>query len=85
MSTALDVLKKVEEFFKLGIRVYEPAKDDTCYLKRQPVHYEAVGIEPMTIGVYNNHAFLIKDIKKLAHVYACGACNQQFTKACNLQ
>lgn len=37
----------------------------------------------MTIGVYNNHAF--KDIKKLAHVYACGACNQQFTKVCNLQ
>jgi hypothetical protein len=80
----IDELKKVEEFFKLGIRVYEPTEDRTWYLKRQPAH-EAVGTEPMTIGVYNDHAFLITDIKKLALVYACGECNQRFTQACNLK
>jgi len=57
-------LKKVEETFKLGIRVYEPSEDGTWRLIRQPAHYEAVGIEPMTIGWYGDHAFLIKDIKK---------------------
>ena len=56
--------KKVEEKFKLGIRVYEPSEDGTWRLIRQPAHYEAIGIEPMTIGLYGGHAFLIKDIKK---------------------
>jgi len=78
-------LKKVEEKFKLGIRVYEPSEDGTWRLIRQPAHYEAIGIEPMTIGWYGNHAFLIKDINKIANIYACAHCNQQFTNAWNLQ
>ena len=61
-------LKKVEEKFKLGIRVYEPSEDGTWRLIRQPAHYEAIGIEPMTIGWYGGHAFLIKDIKKIANI-----------------
>ena len=78
-------LKKAEEKFTLGIRVYEPSEDSTWRLIRQPAHYEAIGIQPMTIGWYNNHAFLIKDIKKLARQYACGHCNQQFTGTWELQ
>ena len=78
-------LKKVEEKFKLGIHVYEPSEDGTWRLIRQPAHYEAIGIEPMTTGWYNDHAFLIKDIKKIANIYACAHCNQLFTKACHLQ
>jgi len=31
----------------------------------------------MTIGWYGGHAFLIKDIKKVANIYACAHCNQQ--------
>ena len=38
----------------------------------------------MTIGVYEGHAFLITDIKKLAHVFVCGACNARFTQINNL-
>ena len=34
-------LKKAEEKFKLGIRVYEPSEDGTWRLIRQPAHYEA--------------------------------------------
>jgi len=58
-------LKKAEEKFKLGIRVYEPSEDGTWRLIRQLAHYEAIGIEPMTIGWNGGHAFLIKDIKKV--------------------
>ena len=60
--------EKVEETFKLGIRVYEPGEDGTWRLTRQPAHYEAIGFEPMTIGWYGDHAFLIKDIKKVANI-----------------
>ena len=84
-AVELTELKKVEEKFKLGIRVYEPSKDGTWRLIRQPAHYEAIGIEPMTIGWYGDHAFLIKDIKKVANIYAYAHCNQQFTQVCSLQ
>jgi len=65
--------------------VYKPSEDGTWRLIRQPAHYEAIGIEPMTIGWYGGHAFLIKGIKKVANIYACAHCNQQFTKALDLQ
>ena len=39
----------------------------------------------MTIGIYETHAFLIKDIAKLAKFYVCNDCQNRFTKACNLQ
>jgi len=80
----LNELKKVEKF-KLGIRVYEPSENGPWRLTRQPAHYEAIGTAPMTIGFYGDHAFLIKHIKKVANIYVCAHCNQQFTKACNLQ
>ena len=38
----------------------------------------------MTIDIHNGHAFLMKDIKKLANQYLCGQCNARFTKASNL-
>jgi len=65
--------------------VYEPSEDGTWRLIRKPAHYEAIGIEPMTIGWFGGHAFLIKDIKKVVNIYACAHCNQQFTKASDLQ
>jgi len=70
-------LKKVEEKFKLGIRVYKPSEDGIWRLIRQSVHYEAIGIEPITTGWYGGHAFLIKDIKKVANIYACAHCNHE--------
>ena len=78
-------LKKVEAKFKIGIRVYEPCEDGPWRLARQPAHYEAVEIQPMTIGLYNCHAFLITNIKRLTHQYACSHCNQQFTQACSVE
>ena len=39
----------------------------------------------LTIGIYEGHAFVIKDISKLARTYACIHCRTRFTQACNLQ
>ena len=39
----------------------------------------------LTIGIYEWHAFVIKDISKLARAYACVHCRARFTQACNLQ
>ena len=39
----------------------------------------------MTIGIYEGHAFLIKDITKLAKTYVCNDCRGRFTQACHLQ
>jgi len=39
----------------------------------------------LTIGVYKEHAFVIKDIAKLAKIYECKDCHHRFTKCCNLQ
>ena len=39
----------------------------------------------MAIGVFEGHAFVIKDIKKLAKTYACAHCNARFTQAGSLQ
>jgi len=39
----------------------------------------------LTIGIYGGHAFVIKDIAKLAKTYACTHCGQRFTKTCHLQ
>ena len=80
-NTSLDQLKRVEEHFKVGIRVYEPTQNGHWLLTRQPAK---LGTAPMTIGIYDQHAFLIKDISKLASVYTCGHCQQRFAQAFNL-
>ena len=41
--------------------------------------------EIMTIEIYEGYAFLIKDIKKLAKLYACVDCPARLTKPCDLQ
>ena len=39
----------------------------------------------MTIGIYEGHAFLIKDITKLAKMNVCNNFRGHFTQACHLQ
>jgi len=38
----------------------------------------------LTIGVYEGHAFVIKNIAKLAKIYECGDCKGRFTREENL-
>ena len=79
-----DELRKVEQHFRLGIRVYEPQESGDWLHRRHPAHYEKVGTPPMTIGVYEGHAFLIRDIQKLAKKFVCGDCNARFTQSNSL-
>ena len=94
VKTSLDELEKVEMHLNkgtafsgwLGIRVYMPERIDdkevVWHLTRNPApQFKNV----MTIGIFGKHAFLIKDITKLAKTYACIHCKARFTKATHLQ
>ena len=39
----------------------------------------------LTTGIYDGHAFVIKNISKLAKIYSCIHCKSRFTQACHLQ
>ena len=39
----------------------------------------------MHMGIYENHAFLIKDINKVLNNFTCGECMARFTRADNLK
>ena len=80
----------------LGIRVYTPelanADEIEMGIETNPTIVWHLMRNPapqikniMTIGLYGEHAFLIKDITKLAKTYECNHCHARFTKACNLQ
>ena len=77
-----------KQIFKdwLGIRVYEPERledgEVVWHLIRTP---PAKLTNILTIGIYEGHAFVIKDITKLAKVYLYVHCLARFNKACNLQ
>ena len=91
--TAPDILENVErhlnqgEAFQdwFGIRVYEPERGDdggvVWHLRRSPSTSQK---NILTIGIYEGHAFVIKDITKLAKTFECGDCRQRFTKESNL-
>ena len=93
-KTSLDELDEVEkhlnkkQIFKdcLGIRVYEPERlqnsEVVWHLSRTP---PAKLTNILTIGIYEGHAFYIKDISKIAKVYVCVHCRSRSTQACNLQ
>lgn len=93
-KTSLNELDKVERDLNEGktlnnwfsIRVYEPKREEAgkvvLHLRRNaPANLKNM----LTIGVFDGHAFLIKDIEKLAKTYAFVHCRSRFTKAGNLQ
>ena len=92
--TCLGELEKVEQYLNkgkqlrewIGIRVYEPERQqngEIYWHLRKNSSDKLTNI--MTIGIHEGHAFLIKDITKLAKTYVCNDCRGRFTKACNLQ
>ena len=93
-KTSLDALDKVECHLNqgavfsswLGIRVYEPERREdgevVWYHRRSP---PAKMTNILTIGIYEGHAFVIKNIAKLAKTYECRHYRQRFTQAGNLQ
>ena len=92
-KTSLDELDRVERHLNqkldfsdwLGIRVYEPERVEgevVWHLRRNP---PAKLTNILTIGIYEEHAFVIKDISKLARTYTCVHCSGRFLQAFNLQ
>jgi len=93
-KTSLDELDKVETHLNqgtavsswFGIRVYEPERvedGEVVWHLRRNVNPKLTNI--LTIGIYEGHAFLIKDITKLAKTYECTHCRGRFTQACSLK
>ena len=87
-KTSLDELENVEKHLNrekqfsdcLGIRVFMPER-----LEDGEVVWHLTPATPvkltniMTIGVYDEHAFLIKNNEKLAKTYKCENCHSRFT------
>ena len=65
--------------------MYEPQRQENdeiyWHLRKNP----SDKLKNMTIGIYEGHAFFIKDITKLAKTYVCNNCRGRFTQACHLQ
>ena len=93
-KTSLDQLNDVKKHLNrgvafsdwLGIRVYQPERLEVAkivwHLRRNsPAKLTNI----LTIGIYDGHAFVIKNISKLAKIYACIHCKSRFTKACHLK
>ena len=92
--TSLSELDKVEQYLNkekqlrewIRIRAYVPVRKkngDVNWHLRKNTSDKLKNI--MTIGIYEGHAFLIKDITKLAKTYVCNDCGDNFTQAGNLQ
>ena len=92
-KTSLDQLEEVEFYFNLSkkiedwfsFRVYEPEllKDGQVVWHLRKIPSEKIK-KIITIGIYEDHAFLIKDVSKIANVYNCIHCNARFTKSSDL-
>ena len=80
----LQHLHLLEKHFKQGIEAYGVTNEGDFVLIHHPSHYDKVSYPTMTIGIYENHAFLILDINKVSNNYTCGECMARFTKAVNL-
>ena len=74
----------LERHFKQGIAAYSVTNEGDFVLSYTPSRYDKVYQPTMTIGVYEEHAFLITDINKVTNNYTCGECMARFTRADNL-
>ena len=78
----ISIFLKLEDWF--SFRVYEPEllKDGQVVWHLRKIPSEKIK-KIITIGIYEDHAFLIKDVSKIANVYNCIHCNARFTKSSN--
>ena len=93
-KTSLDDLQEVENHLNqgvsladwLGIRAYQPEQGEHGEVVWHLRPNSAAQLKKiLTIGIYQRHVFVIKDIARLAKLYACAHCCPRFTKACDLQ
>ena len=77
-------LSLLEKHFTQGIAAYTVQPNGDFVLIHIPAHYDQVGRPVLTIGLYDEHAFLILDLKQVAGDYTCGNCQARFTRASHL-
>ena len=81
---AVDKLYWVEKHFQQGIAAYTVTPAGDFVLIHTPAHYDQIGRPTMTIGICEEHAFLITDINKVANNYECGDCGARFSQSNHL-
>ena len=77
-------LPLLERHFKQGIAAYTVQPNGDFILTHFPANYDQVGRPVLTIGLYAEHTFLIKDLAQVAHSFTCASCQARFTNASNL-
>ena len=60
-------LPLLEKHFKQGIAAYTVHPNGDFVLTHLPANYDKVGRPVLTMGLYEGHAFLIRDIKQVTH------------------
>ena len=77
-------LPLLEKHFKQGIEAYTVQPNEDFHLTHLPANYDKVGKPVMAMGLYDGHAFVIRDIKKVTQNYTCGDCQARFTRSNDL-
>ena len=77
-------LSLLEKHFQQGIAAYTVQPNGAFILTHLPAAYDRVGRPVLTMGLYDDHAFLILDLKQVAGDYTCGNCQARFTRTDNL-
>ena len=77
-------LSLLESHFKQGIAAYTVQPNGDFVLTHLPANYDQVGRPLLNMGLYDGHAFLIKDLKQVTNNYSCGGCQARFTQSCHL-
>ena len=77
-------LPLLERHFKQGIAAYTVQPNGDFVLTHLPAHYDQAGRPVLLMGLYNEYAFLIRDLKQVTADYACRDCQARFTRANDL-
>ena len=74
-------LPLLEKHFKQGIAAYTVQPNGDFVLAHLPAHYDQVGRPVLTMGLYDGHAFLIRDLSQVTRDYTCRDCQARFTRS----
>ena len=64
--------------------VYTAHPNGDFHLTHLPANYDQVGQPVLTMGLYDGHAFLIRDIKQVTQSFTCGDCQARFISSTHL-
>ena len=83
-SVTIQQFDLLEKHFHQEIAAYRVTNSGDFTLVHHPTYKGRVYHTPLHMGLYETHAFLIKDINKVSNNFTCGDCQARFTQSCNL-